>query len=320
VDDVALVTGASGFVGSAVVSALTRRDPSGTVAATRRPCPVPSGVRLALVEDIGPETDWRPALNDVTHLVHCAARVHVMREGSHALADYRRVNTEGTLCLARQAAASGVRRLVFLSTVKVHGESTDPGKPFREADRPDPHGPYARSKLEAEEGLGALARETDLEVVVIRPVLVYGPGVKGNFRSMMRWLSRGVPLPFGLVRNRRSFVGRGNLVDLILTCLDHPAAANETFLVSDGRELSTADLLRKTGAALGRPARLIPVPPSVLNVGAFLVGAGPRMQRLTGSLQVDIEKASRLLDWTPPISLEDELARTAAHFLAHSLP
>lgn len=319
--DRVLVTGASGFVGSELVSVLARRDPAGVIAASRHAAAQPANVAQVRVGDMGRDADWQHALAAVTHVVHCAARVHVMQEtAKDAVQQYRRVNTRGTLDLARQAAAAGVRRFVFLSSIKVSGDATDGRTPFREEDAPNPCDAYGTSKLEAEEGLKQLARESGMDVVVIRPVLVYGPGVRGNFHSMMTWISRGVPLPFGLVRNRRSILGLANLVDLILTCLDHPGAANETFLASDGVDLSTADLLRRTGVAVGRPARLVPVPPPFLRVGAQLVGAGARIRRLLGSLQVDIHKAQRLLGWAPPVSIDDELARTAEHFLEPARP
>ena len=234
-----------------------------------------------------------------------------------ALAAFRSVNVEGTDNLARQAAATGVRRFVFLSSVKVNGEFTQKGRPFTADDAPAPEDPYGVSKYEAEKLLRQIATETGMEVVIIRPPLVYGPGVKANFESMMRWLARCVPLPLAAVtQNRRSFVAIDNLVDLIMTCLSHPAAANQTFLVSDGEDLSTSDLLRRMGAALGHPARLFYVSPSMLKLGAQVVNKSGIYQRLCGSLQLDIAKTRQLLGWTPPVSVDEGLRRAAEGFRA----
>ena len=266
--------------------------------------------------DIDGLSNWTDALSGVKVVVHLAARVHIMRdEAADPLAEFRRVNVEGTLNLARQAAEAGVRRFVYLSSIKVNGEQTLLGKPFTEQDLPTPLDPYGMSKYEAEEGLRKLAQKTGMEVVVIRPVLVYGPGVKANFLNMMRWLHKGVPLPLGAIHNRRSLVALDNLVDLIVTCIDHPAAANQIFLVSDGEDLSTTELLRRMGLALGRPARLIPVPVSLLTAWAALLGRRDMAQRLCGSLQVDISKTQTLLGWKPPISVDEGLRRTAQGFL-----
>ncbi len=207
------------------------------------------------------------------------------------------------------------QRFVFISTIKVNGEGTPLGQPYTADDVPAPVDPYGVSKHEAELGLMRLAEETGMEVVIIRPVLVYGPGVKANFLSMMRWLHKGIPLPLGAIHNQRSLVALDNLVDLIVTCLHHPAAANQTFLVSDGEDLSTTALLRRTAAALGRPARLIPVPVRVLRTAAHLLGKADFAQRLYGSLQVDISKTRELLGWSPPVSVDDALHKTARHFL-----
>jgi len=231
------------------------------------------------------------------------------------LAAFRAVNVAGTLRLARQAAEAGVRRFVFISSIKVNGEQTEPGQTFSAADAPDPQDPYGISKAEAEAGLMALAAETGMELVVIRPPLVYGPGVKANFLSMMHWLARGVPLPFGSVDdNQRSFVALDNLVDLIATCIDHPAAANQVFLAGDGEDLSTTALLRRLAAAMGVPARLLPVPVWALRTGARLVGKGAVFQRLCANLQVDISKARQVLGWNPPISVDEGLRRAAVGF------
>jgi nucleoside-diphosphate-sugar epimerase len=221
------------------------------------------------------------------------------------------------LNLARQAAEAGVRRFIFISSIKVNGEGTPLGAPYRADAQPQPADPYGISKMEAEQGLRALAGETGMEVVIIRPTLVYGPGVKANFLNMMRWLHKGVPLPFGAIHNRRSLVALDNLVDLIVTCIEHPAAANQTFLVSDGEDLSTTELLRRMATALGAPAHLLPVPSWLLEAGATMLGKKALSQRLCGSLQVDISKTRELLGWTPPLSVDAALRKTAKHFLEH---
>jgi UDP-glucose 4-epimerase len=224
------------------------------------------------------------------------------------LAEFRRVNTQGTLNLARQAAAAGTRRFIFLSSVKVNGEAGS----FTESDPAAPADPYGVSKHEAEQGLRAISAGSAMDVVIIRPPLVYGPGVQANFRTLIRGIALGIPLPLARVENRRSLVGLDNLVDMIVTCIDHPAAANETFLVSDGEDLSTPELIRRLARAMGKPAHLIPVPTVLLTTGARLLGKRAVAQRLLGSLRVDISKARRLLGWSPPLSVDEELERTVA--------
>jgi UDP-glucose 4-epimerase len=227
------------------------------------------------------------------------------------LTEFRRVNVQGTLNLARQAAAAGVRRFVFVRSIKVNGESTQPGAPFKADDAPAPLDAYGVSKMEAEQGLRELAGQTGIEVIIIRPPLVYGPGVKANFAAMMHWLKRGVPLPLGAIHNQRSLVALDNLVALLMTCLTHPAAANQTFMVSDGEDVSTTELLLRMGQAMGKPARLLPVPASWLKLAAALIGKPDVAQRLCGSLQVDISKTRELLGWVPPVSLDEGLRRAA---------
>ena len=308
-----LVTGAAGFIGGALVDRLLAEGVP-TVAAVRRPV---TGGRTIAVGDIDPHTDWRGPLAGVDCVVHLAARVHVMHErAADPLAEFRKVNVDGTLALARQAVAAGVRRFLFISSIGVNGLRTREGVSFTEQSPPSPHNHYARSKWEAEEGLRQIAVQTGIEVVIVRPPLVYGPGAKGNFLTLMQWLSRGVPLPLGAIDNRRSLVALDNLVDLIVTCLNHPAAAGQVFLVSDGEDLSTTELLRRMGAALGRPAHLLPVPAAWLDGAARLLGRGAVAQRLCGSLQVDIEKTRRLLGWTPPVTVDEALRETARRFLA----
>ncbi len=301
-----MATGATGFVGSGLVKRLTGRG-----------FQVVAPVRSQAASDIGPvvgdidgHTDWRGALQNVNAVVHSAARAHVMKDGARdPLAEFRKVNAEGTLNLARQAVEAGVKRFVYLSSIKVNGEQTSKGAPFREEDTPAPEDPYGISKFEAEQKLQRLAAETGLEVVIIRPPLVYGPGVKGNFASMVKLVARGLPLPLGAVDNKRSLIALDNLVDLIITCIDHPAAANQVFLAGDGEDLSTTELLHGVAWAMGKRSRLIPVPAGVLMFGASLVGKKAVAQRLLGSLQVDISKARDLLGWQPPISVEEGLAK-----------
>lgn len=306
-----LVTGANGFVGGALVVRLMRGGHK-TIAAVRSN-PEPD---QTLVGEISAQTDWSQALSGCDVVVHTAARVHHLRENAaDPLAEFRRVNTAGTLNLACQSVAAGVKRLVFISTIKVHGEVGVEGCSFEADDMPAPKDPYGVSKHEAEQFLRQVASETGLEVVIIRPPLVYGPRVKGNFASMMSWIARGVPLPLGAVtNNRRSLVALDNLIDLIVTCLDHPAAANQTFLVSDGESVSTTDLLRRLGNAIGKPARLLPVSLVLLRAAATLLGKGDMVQRLLGNLQVDISHTCKTLGWKPPIGVDEGLRRAAKGF------
>jgi nucleoside-diphosphate-sugar epimerase len=249
--------------------------------------------------------------------VHTAARVHqVSDSASDPLAQYRLINTQQTLALAHIAAAQGVKRFIFLSFVKVNGEWTAAGKAFAADDISNPIDPYGISNHEAELGLREIAQKTGMQVVIVRPPLVYGPNVKANFLTMMRWLQRGIPLPLGAIHNQRSLIGLGNLVDLLEKCITHPAAANQTFLASDGQDVSTTQLLRALAQALQVSPRLIPVPQTVLEGGLKLLGRGDLAQRLCGNLAVDIAKTRDLLGWTPPFSLEQGLRSTAEHFLA----
>ncbi|MDA0311760.1 MAG: SDR family oxidoreductase [Gemmatimonadetes bacterium] len=314
-----LVTGATGFVGSAVIARAVADPSLGVVGTSRTPTPEGSQLVSTFACDLDDESGWTPALDGVDVVVHTAARVHVMADSARdPLREFRRVNVDGTLRLAKAAVAAGTRRFIFVSSIKVNGEQTLPGDVFTADLVPHPLDPYGVSKLEAEDGLRRLAVESGLEVVVIRPVLVYGPGVKANFLQMMRWISRGVPLPLGGIENRRSLVGVDNLVDLILTCVSHPRAANQTFLVSDGEDLSTPSLVRRVAQAMGKPANLIPVPASVLRAVGRALGRGDFVQRLCGSLQVDISKTRELLGWTPPVGMDEGLRATAKIFLDRS--
>lgn len=275
-----------------------------------------AGARRVVVGDLGPQTDWTDALRGVACVVHAAARVHIMRDNEPSpFAVYRLANVEGTVRLARQAVSAGTKRFVFISSVKVNGEFTLPGARFTADDEPAPVDAYAISKSEAESALRLVAAETGMQLVVVRPPLVYGPGVRANFRSLMGCLSKGIPLPLGAVDNQRSLVALDNLVDFIALCASHRAAAGQKFLVSDGDDLSTTELLRRLGHALGRPARLLPVPPWLLELSARAVGRRGVAQRLCGSLQVDIGKNRELLGWVPPISVDEGLRRVATAFL-----
>lgn len=304
-----LLTGGNGLVGSALAKQLLAGG-SRLVCVARQPLSLSLKAEYFPILDLASPVDWSAAVQDVDVVVHCAARVHVMRESvSDPLQAFRAVNVAATLALARQAASAGVKRFLFVSSIKVNGEYTLSGRPFTAEDVPNPGDPYAQSKWEAEQGLQALGRETGMEVVIVRPPLVYGPGVGGNFQRMLGWLSRGVPLPLGATRNRRSLVALDNLVDLLMTCIDHPAAANQVFLVSDGEDMSTADLLRRLGRAMGKPARLLPVPVALLQLLASGLGKREVARRLCGSLQVDMSKTRALLNWTPPVSVDEGLRR-----------
>ena len=307
-----VLTGATGFVGAALLPRLMAESGMKLTVATRRDVEdIPRAVRQVQVGELTAQCNWDATLSGADVVVHLAARVHVMHDkAADPLAEFRRVNVDGTLNLARQTAAAGVRRFVFLSSVKVNGEGG--GKPYREDDPPSPQDAYGISKHEAEQGLWAVARETGLEVTVIRPPLVYGPGVRANFAALMRAVGSGVPLPLGAVDNRRSLVAVDNLADFIATCVVHPQAGDATFLVSDGEDLSTPELVGRLARAMNRPVRLLPVPPRLLKFAGRLAGRRAAVERLCGSLQVDIERARTRLGWSPPVDVDEALRRTVS--------
>ena len=309
-----LVTGASGFVGRALCERLYQAGLA--VRATgRQALALPHGAELALIDDIGPETDWSDALIGVDAVVHLAARVHLMRDRAvDPLAAFRQVNVFGSETLARSAARAGVRRLVFISSVKSMGERTPPGRAFCEEDTPNPADPYAISKREAELSLRAISERTGMELVIVRPPLVYGPEVRANFLGLMKLAAMGVPLPLGRIDNRRSFVFVHNLSDALYRCIIDPRAANELFLIADDEALSTSMLFRELATALGTKARLLAVPPGALRLCAALAGQSAACARLTDSLVVDGSKIRARLDWAPPFSIHEGLAATARWF------
>lgn len=264
------------------------------------------------VGEVDANTDWSAALRGVDVVIHLAARVHVMHDTcADPLAEFRRVNTTATEHLARSAASSGAKRLLYVSSIKVNGEETPAGVIYSEQDTPAPQDPYAISKWEAEQALQRVADETGLEIVIVRPPLVYGAGVKGNFAQMLQVVARGVPLPLASVHNKRDLLYLGNLVDALVICAAHPAAAGQTYLLSDGEAVSTPALLRRLAQALGVPSRVLPFPPALLALAGKLLGRSAQLERLLGSLQADSGKIRSQLNWTPPYTLQQGLQETA---------
>lgn len=307
-----LVTGANGFVGRRLCAELVRRGQAVRAAMRNRTGFNVTGCEVSGIAGMGADTTWEDALRGIEIVIHLVARVHVMREdAADPLAEFRRVNVAGTENLARQAAVSGVKRLVYVSSIGVNGLSTALDRTFSEADAPAPHNAYALSKWEAEQALHRVAQETGLEVVIVRPPLIYGPGAPGNFAQMMRVLQKGIPLPLASVRNLRSLIYLGNLTDALILCATHPAAAGQTYLVSDGEDVSTPELLRMLGEAMGHPARLFSCPVPLLVLAGKLSGQTGQIERLAGSLRVDSGKIRRELGWRLPCSLREGLRTTA---------
>jgi len=312
-----LVTGATGFIGSAIARQVSTQNDFQVIATVRSESSfLPSNIKQILVGNLLATTNYSETVEKVDVLVHAAARVHVMRDDDNEpMTKFRQVNVAGTLNLARQAADAGVKRFVFISSIKVNGEDTNSGTKFSPDDDFIPTDPYGLSKYEAEQGLLDLAKITGMEVVIIRPPLVYGPDVQANFLSMIKWINKGVPLPLGAVHNQRSLVALDNLVSFIIHCVKHPKAANEVFLISDGEDVSTTELLQKVAKAFGKNTLLLPVPVVLMTFVAQLLGKRDMASRLFGSLQVDSSKACDLLGWKPVITMDEQLKKTAIAYL-----
>lgn len=308
-----ILTGATGFVGKRIL----KKTSSFTVTVIGRSKPESLTDFTFFHANIDAHSNYGPALSEGDVVIHSAARAHLMDDKSvDPLTAFREVNTLGTINLAKQAAQAGVKRFIFISSIKVNGEHTNRDKPFSADDKASPEDPYGLSKAEAEEQLKKLSKETGMEVVIIRPPLVYGPGVRANFAAMMRLAATGIPLPFGGIKeNRRSLVSVYNLVDLIVTCVSHPNAANQTFLVSDDEDLSTATMLKELSMALGKSGRMFFLPVTLIELIGVIIGKSSIVDRFCGSLQVDISKTKQLLDWHPPISVKEGFAQTAEYYL-----
>jgi nucleoside-diphosphate-sugar epimerase len=311
-----LVTGASGFVGQQLCAEMLKQGWH-VKAALRSLHPLPAGIHPVVVGAIDDGTDWTDALQGVDTVIHLAARVHVMKDSSaNPLAEFLKVNLHGTENLARQAKHARVMRLVYVSSIKVNGERTTEMRPYTELDQPDPQDPYGVSKWQAEQALQHIAQETGLEIVIVRPPLVYGPGVKGNFISLMAAIKRGIPMPLAGANNVRSLVYVGNLVSVLIACATHPAAAGQTYLVSDGVDVSTALLVEKIAHALGCKSRSFYLPSGLLRVVATVLGRSEQIDRLFGSLRVSDAKIRRELGWAPPYTMEQGLQVTTDWYLS----
>jgi len=314
-----LITGSNGFVGKPLCAELLRQGHA-VRAAIRSSAQLPDGVEAVAVGDIDGDTDWADALQGVEVVIHLAARVHVMKDtATDPMAEFLKVNLHGTENLARQAARAGVKRLVYVSSIKVNGEETRGRHSYTEQQKPAPKDAYGISKWQAEQTLQRIAQETRLEVVIVRPPLVYGPGVKGNFISLLAAIDNGIPLPLAGAINERSLVYVGNLVSALIACATHPAAAGQTYLVRDGEDISTAQLVEKIAGVLGRKSRSFNFPPGLLRAAAIVLGRSAQVDRLFGSLRVSDAKLRSELGWVPPYTLEQGLRVTANWYLSRHL-
>jgi len=306
-----LITGANGFIGSHLGETMVSRGFQ-VRGAVRGSANVPDGVEIVTVGNINDTMDWTDALNGVDVVIHLAARVHVMKEASSdPLAEFLKANLRGTVNLAEQAVKAGVKRFVYVSSIKVNGEETIAGQTYSECDAPAPQDPYGISKWQAEQSLQRIEKDSGLEVVIVRPPLVYGPGVKGNFIRLLSAIDRGVPLPVAGANNERSLLFVGNLADALINCTLHPAAAGKTFLISDGLDISTGNLIGRIAASLGRESRSFYFPPVLLRIFATLLGRSAQIDRLFGSLRINNEKICADLDWKPPFTLNQGLQETS---------
>lgn len=312
-----LITGATGFIGHALLHQLAEQSNDSIIALARRPIEsAPLNSKIIISDNFSVAQEDSSFLNNTDVVIHCGARAHQMNDDPDTcLEEYRRVNVVETLKLARQAAAANVRRFIYISSIKVNGETTEGGSVFTAEDTPEPVDPYGVSKMEAELELQRFAVLTKMELVIIRPVLVYGPGVKANFLTLLKLINKRVPLPFARVKNKRSFVYINNLVEFIRLCMVHPAAAGNIFLISDGEDLSTPCLVSKISLAFGRNAISIPVPVSFMNFFAAIVGKSSLTNRIFLSLQVDVRKNSMLLGWKAPYSVDQGIADTVKAFI-----
>ncbi len=311
-----LLTGATGFIGSALLQRIISDGLHNLTIAVRRAIDVPAAVRVVPVADLTANTDWTDALQRVDVVIHTAARAHVVVESAtQPLVDFRKINVQGALALAQQALEAGVKRFVFISSIGVNGASTGT-RPFTENDQPLPHAPYAVSKFEAEVALQALCAGSTMQLVIIRPPLVYAGHAPGNFSRLLKLVSFSMPLPFALVKNQRSMVALENLVDFVLCCATHPAAANQTFLIADQQPISTPKMFHCLSQGMGKRVPLFPVPVSLMRFSAKLVGRTGLYNQLCGSLEIDTSKARTLLGWRPPVSVEDAMRKSAKAFLA----
>jgi len=311
------VTGATGFLGKPLLNELSEiYSDNAVVPVLRKETSEFKNFDYLVVDGIGPLTDWDDKLVGIDCIIHCAARVHVMNETvDDPLEAFREVNVQGTLALAKAAAKSGVKRFIFVSSIKVNGESTTGRLPYKSSDKPSPEDPYGISKAEAEEGLKLISDETGMEVVIIRPPLVYGPGVKANFAALLKLASTGIPLPFGCInQNKRSMVYVENLISLIVECISNPNAANQTFLVSDDNDLSTKEFVKGLSSGLGKSGLMLPVPNVLFSIAGKVLGKSSVIDRLCGSLQVDISHTKDTLNWQPPYSVEQGFSATAKYF------